>query len=127
MKQKYYSLKMIKRLSRFFLFGFAIFIAACETPTTTPPPVANFDHQLIYTKHARCRMDCRHITEPEIKEILAANNINQHKSNENDSRCPTYAYEGYSHQQQHLRIVIAKCNDVWKVVTCIVLRSEERR
>lgn len=69
-------------------------------------------------------MDCRHITEPEIKEILAANNINQHKSNENDPRCPTYAYEGYSHQQQHLRIVIAKCNDVWKVVTCIDLENE---
>ena len=27
-------------------------------------------HHLYYTKHARCRMDCRHIDESEIKEIL---------------------------------------------------------
>ena len=80
---------------------------------------------LIYTKHARCRMDCRHITEGEIKEILTENNINARKSDANGKPCPTYSYEGYSHEHQHLRIVIAKCDDrAWKVVTCIDLGNE---
>ena len=115
---------MIKRLTWLFLFSLVIFLEACQTNTPAPPPVSGSAHALIYTKHARCRMDCRHITEVEIQEIISENSINQRKSNPNDSRCPTYAYEGYSHEQKHLRIVIAKCEDVWKVVTCIDLEND---
>ena len=32
--------------------------------------------KLIYTKHARCRMDCRHIDESEVDEIMANGRIN---------------------------------------------------
>jgi len=115
---------MIKRLSRLFLLVLVIFLVACETTTPAPLPVTGTEHVLVYTKHARCRMDCRHITEIEIQEIISAKSINPRKSNPNDSRCPTYAYEGYSHEQQHLRIIIAKCDEVWKVVTCIDLGNE---
>ena len=38
----------------------------------------NIEH-LILTKHAKCRMDCRNITEEEIKEILHDGNINSIK------------------------------------------------
>ena len=79
---------------------------------------------LIYTKHARCRMDCRHINEREIKEVIAANHINERKSDAAGRPCPTYAYEGYSTDKQHLRIVVAKCETNWKVVTCIDLDNE---
>lgn len=128
---------MIKRLSWGFLLTIVLWLVGCETKQVSNqenqnPPIVrentnngnNNRHELIYTKHARCRMQCRHINEQEIQEIIAADHINQRKSNPNDNRCPTYAYEGYSHDQQHLRIVIAKCETVWKVVTCIDLENE---
>src|SRR5579885_670277 len=46
---------------------------------------------LEYTKHAKCRMDCRHITQAEVQEILQNGTINYRKSNQNDRPCPTYA------------------------------------
>lgn len=79
---------------------------------------------LIYTKHARCRMECRHINEQEIKEVLAENHINIRKSNPNDPRGATYAYEGETKESQHLRIIVDKAQSAWKVVTCIDLDHE---
>ena len=35
---------------------------------------------LIYTRHARCRMDCRHISEEDIREVLREGHINEAKS-----------------------------------------------
>ena len=117
---------MIKRFTALFLLPVIVFLMGCETkvqPADAPEP-KEAAHELIYTKHARCRMDCRHVTETEVREIVAENHINERKSKPDDARCPTYAYEGYSHEQQHLRIVIAKCDEVWKVVTCIDLENE---
>ena len=102
-----------------------IILSACQSKgpsgdegnTTNIPP-------LIYTKHAKCRMACRHINEGEIKEIITENHINERKSNAVGKPCPTFAYEGYSNEPQHLRIVIAKCDNTWKVVTCIDLGNE---
>lgn len=79
---------------------------------------------LIYTKHARCRMQCRQIDESEIQEIINSGTINQRKSNANDQPCPTIALEGTSHDNQQLRIVFAKCDDDVKVVTCIDLKND---
>jgi len=76
---------------------------------------------LEYTKHALCRMDCRHITEEEIKYILLNGKISYRKSDVNDKPCPTYAVEGYSTENQHLRVVFAQCDHSTKVVTCIDL------
>ena len=69
-------------------------------------------------------MECRLINEAEVREIIVANHINEQKSNSYNKPCPTIAYEGYSHQSQHLRIVIAQCDKIWKVVTCIDLDNE---
>lgn len=79
---------------------------------------------LIFTKHAKCRMECRDITEEEIKEILHDGNINYNKSDLNDQRRATYVLEGYSHQHQHLRIVVAPKQNELVVVTCIDLDKE---
>jgi hypothetical protein len=79
---------------------------------------------LILTKHARCRMECRDITEDEIKEILHDGNINYMKSDINNERGQTYALEGYSHEHQHLRVIFAPKNDEMVVVTCIDLDKE---
>ena len=75
---------------------------------------------LIYTKHARCRMDCRHISEADIKEVLREGHVNEAKSQQNQSPCPTYAIEDNRNSDGiRLRIVFAKCETEVKVVTCI--------
>lgn len=79
---------------------------------------------LIITKHARCRMECRHINQEEINEILHDGIINYKKSEPNGNRGPKYALEGYTHEHQHLRIVFAPETDAIVVVTCIDLDNE---
>ena len=81
-------------------------------------------HIIIYSKHAHCRMDCRHIDETEVKEILADGQINNSKIQE-DERGKTYPLEGETHDKQHVRIIFApKGNDTVEVVTCIDLDTE---
>lgn len=92
--------------------------------TVNEPSVLNRHARLEYTLHARCRMECRHITEEEVTEILAEGRINTERSNSRDQPCPTFALEGYSDEGQHLRIVFAPCNTVTRVVTCIDLDKE---
>lgn len=83
--------------------------------------------KLVYTKHGRCRMDCRQITEAEVREIILQGRINQQKSDPADKPCPTYAIEGYSSQDnQHIRVVVADCQSALKLVTCIDLDKDHR-
>lgn len=80
--------------------------------------------EIIYSKHARCRMACRHIDESEVKEILAAGKINIRKI-ETDERGASYPLEGITHDRQHVRIVFApKGKDAVEVVTCIDLDTD---
>ena len=81
------------------------------------------DH-LILTKHAKCRMDCRHITAQEIKEIIHIGNVNYAKSGRGNKGDNTYALEGYSNEHQHLRVIVAPENDGLVVITCIDLDHE---
>ncbi|MBZ5856346.1 DUF4258 domain-containing protein [Flavihumibacter profundi] len=81
----------------------------------------NVSH-LQYSRHARCRMDCRHVSEAEVMDILKNGRMNQQKTRPDDRPCPSFALEGYSIQDhQHLRIVFAQCDDITRVVTCIDL------
>jgi len=94
-------------------------------------PVVNrnrgFDRRisyLEYTRHAKCRMECRHITQKEVEGIVRNGEINYKKSDVNDMPCPTYALEGVTDDKQHVRIVFAQCDNKTKVVTCIDLENE---
>ena len=80
--------------------------------------------RLIFTKHARCRMDCRHITANEIHEILDAGTINYEKSDPQGRPDPKWAVEGYTAEQQHLRIIVAPERGELIIVTCIELGVE---
>lgn len=78
--------------------------------------------QINYSKHAECRMDCRHIDATEVKDILQNGKINYKKSELDGEECrKKYAVEGYSKDNQHLRIVFAPCASEITVVTCIDL------
>ncbi|ACU63981.1 DUF4258 domain-containing protein [Chitinophaga pinensis] len=92
--------------------------------TEKTPAGLNRHAPLKYTRHARCRMECRHVTEAEVVGILETGSVNNEKSNPQDEPCPTYALEGYSEEGQHLRVVFAPCEDTTSVVTCIDLDKD---
>ena len=77
-----------------------------------------------YSMHARCRMDCRHIDEEEVMDMLHNGTINYAMSKLNVEDCQKkYAVEGYE-KNQHLRIIFATCGREITVVTCIDLGKE---
>jgi Domain of unknown function (DUF4258) len=80
-------------------------------------------HKIIYSKHARCRMECRHIDEDEVKEILQNGKLNIAKIEE-DNRGKRYPLEGKTHDNQNVRIVIAPKQEELVVVTVMDLDTE---
>jgi hypothetical protein len=82
-------------------------------------------HQnIILTKHAKCRMSCRNVSDLEIKEALTEGHLNIKKSDRFDKPCPTYAIEDRSMDGQLLRIVCADCDKNTKIITVIDLENE---
>jgi Domain of unknown function (DUF4258) len=77
-----------------------------------------------YTEHAKCRMQCRKISQAEVEEIMRDGKINYAKSDVNDRPCPTYALEGVTKDDQRVRIVFAQCDLKTKVVTSIDLDTD---
>ncbi len=82
----------------------------------------NINH-LVFSKHARCRMDCRHIDDQEVKDILQNGEINHNKI-EHNGKGPTYPIEGFTKDHQHVRIVFAPHESETVVVTVIDLDRE---
>jgi Domain of unknown function (DUF4258) len=78
---------------------------------------------IIYTKHARCRMDCRHITEEEIKEILATGKLKTDKIDETE-KGKTYPLDGRTKQDKMVRIVVAPKKNDLVIVTVIDLDKD---
>ena len=99
-----------------------------STQTVDGSPIDRHVSRLILTRHARCRMDCRHITEKEIREILEEGEVNYRKSEPDSHPDPKYALEGYTKEGQHLRIVFAvpkgRAGGSLVVVTAIELGVE---
>jgi len=78
-----------------------------------------------YSKHARCRMGCRHIDENEVKEILKEGKVNYNKSELQGDECQKkYAVEGTTRDKQKVRIIFAPCSDELTVVTVIDIGKE---
>jgi hypothetical protein len=50
--------------------------------------------------------------------------INYNKSDLQNDRCPRYAVEGVTNDEQRVRIVYAQCNDKTVVVTVIDLETD---
>lgn len=79
---------------------------------------------LDYSNHAKCRMQCRKISQAEVEEIMQEGKINYNKSDLQNARCPRYAVEGVTKDDQRVRIVFAQCNDKTVVVTVIDLETD---
>jgi hypothetical protein len=80
--------------------------------------------ELFFTKHARCRMKCRNITQQEIKDILANGEINYNKSDLDDPNGVTYALEGMTRDRQKVRVIFAPKKEHMSVVTVIDLNED---
>ena len=79
---------------------------------------------LEYSNHAKCRMQCRKISQAEIEGIMQNGKINYNKSDIHNARCPRYAVEGVTADNQEVRIVFAQCDKKTTVVTVIDLDRE---
>lgn len=103
-----------------------------KTTTKKDPSSSNnrdngFDRRISYLKysaHAKCRMQCRHITQAEVEDIMKNGKINYTKSDIRNARCPRYAVEGTTDDNQRVRIVYAQCNESTTVVTVIDLQTD---
>lgn len=79
--------------------------------------------KITYTKHARCRMACRHIDETEVIEILQTGKVNVNKIEE-DNRGKTYPLEGKTGKDKYVRIVVAPRKNETVIVTVIDLDAD---
>jgi len=96
-------------------------------PASNPDRDRGFDRRvsyLEYSKHAKCRMECRHISQTEVEDIMRNGSINYNKSDLQNARCPRYAVEGVTRDGQRVRIVYAQCNESTTVVTVIDLETD---
>ena len=120
---------------RFKLYGFGILLGilvvnfvykgkGCQMPGSAKLEELSYQ-KLEFTKHGACRMECRNITEAEIKDVLKTGKINYSKSEVHDKPCGNYAVEGNTKDGQHVRIVIADCDSISRVVTAIDLGMEK--
>jgi Domain of unknown function (DUF4258) len=90
----------------------------------TPEAFSREASKIIYTRHARCRMDCRQIDETEVAEILEKGSINYRKSDPAARPDPKYALEGNTHDGQQVRIIFAPTDRGMVVITVIDLQNE---
>ncbi len=92
--------------------------------STDPVSLDRNTQNLRLTKHARCRMECRHIDLSEVKEIIETGRINSAKSEPDGRPDPKYAIEGRTHDGQEVRIVVATTSKGLLVITVIDLKEE---
>lgn len=121
-----------KRL-RLYLIGFAIGLpimwGLMRHKNVMPMPSEIITEQVLanpiqYSKHARCRMECRNITEDEILAVLKMGDVNYSKSEVQAKPCKKYAFEGKTTDGQELRIIVGKCEEVNTIITAIDLGVE---
>lgn len=79
---------------------------------------------LEYSEHASCRMQCRKISKAEVEEVMTEGKINYKKSDLKNARCPRYAVEDLTKDDQRVRVVFAQCDEKTVVVTVIDLDSD---
>lgn len=121
-----------------FMFLLVLVLRRCQekdgAETTRPKTTSKtqkrnrgFDRTLSYieyTEHARCRMQCRRISQQDVEEIMRTGKINYSKSEVSASPCPVYAVQGYTHDDEYIRVVFGQCDSKTKVITCYNLEED---
>lgn len=131
-RKNLYSLALILVLFLVYLLFFRDNSPNAETSSPRKTGRTRIDHReaafrhkpLYYTKHAQCRMECRQISEEEVKQIVKKGSINYTKSDLDDQPCPSYALEGKTTDGQQVRIIVGDCKTRASIVTVIDLKDE---
>ena len=122
---------------RFQLYGFGFVLGilvvslvykgrGCQLPNSAKMEELGWQ-KLEYSKHATCMMECRHITDSEIRALLGngkspgKGKINFDESEVHVKPYPTYAIEGVTIKKQELRVIIADADTISRVVEIIYL------
>lgn len=78
--------------------------------------------KVVLSRHAKERMDCRHISLQEIEAVLQSGRLNVHKSSPAKDSCKSrYAIEGISSDSQEIRVIAASCGGTLTIITVIDL------
>jgi len=96
-------------------------------PASTVNRNRSFDRRISYieyTGHAKCRMQCRHISQAEVEDIMRQGKINYNKTELDARPCPAYALEGITRDDQRVRIIFGQCDQTTKVITVIDLNTD---
>jgi hypothetical protein len=98
--------------------------AQARPADATDPVLARLARKpLRYTRHGRCRMACRHITEAEVEALLEDGHVAPDRTR-TDGECVSYAVEGRTDDGQEVRVVYADCDRETRVVTTIDLGED---
>jgi hypothetical protein len=112
------------RRLKFYIFGFLIGALAvnilfkgkaCRMPATIKLEELNAQ-RIEYSERALCKMKCVNMNDNEIKELLKKGSINYNESDTHASPCPTYSIEEVNSNKQKIRIVIADCDTISKIM-----------
>lgn len=122
---------LFRRL-KFYGFGLTLGVLAvsilykgkgCQMPGSAKLEELSWQ-PLELTKHGECRMNCRNISLDEVKALLKNGKINYDKSEVRAKPFGTYAVEGNTSDGQNIRVIIADCDTISRVVTAIDLNLE---
>eukprot|EP00891_Asterochloris_glomerata_P007416 jgi/Astpho2/7416/Aster-x1432 len=73
-----------------------------------------------YTEHAKCRMDCRYISDAEVRESLKTGKVNSRKSNREALPCPKITVDAaVGPNGKHIQNVFNACPGSTDVITVI--------
>jgi hypothetical protein len=117
--------RMKKRNVRLPLFLLAlVFIVFLIRRWNEPERKEAFDRmpaRVIFTPHARCQMDCRQISQEEVKEIMQKGIINFNKSNRMARPCPVFTLQGRTSGGASIRVFFSQCPGETTVISCYIL------
>jgi hypothetical protein len=122
---------LFRRL-RYYGFGLLLGVLAvsvlykgkgCQMPGSAKMEELSYQ-KLELTQHGECRMACRGISLEEIKALMKSGKVNYDKSEVRAEPCGKYAVEGTTADGQSIRVIIADCDTISKVVTAIDLKME---
>lgn len=72
------------------------------------------------TRHGSCRMSCRGVDDAEIRDVILHGELDPERTRE-DGPCTSYALHGRGTDGARLRVVVAGCDDVTRLVTVVDL------
>lgn len=123
---------MKKKTSRLLIIAVIIGLAVCFRffmPKGDDPcdfPNRNHVNELVYSNHARCRMDCRQVTEALVQDVYLHGEVNCDKSGEQKGEM-RYALESKDPaSQDRIRLVIAEDTDDNEHVVVTVIRLDKK-